>query len=170
MVDCILQSPLSKNLRMIITSDHGEGFAEEYSLYDRKFLSNRHGEWPCPSQIEIPLIVYNSQEPEGRSLDSLVGLDNIAPTIRFWAGISGKSNERYLFNRSERAHILSEAIPLERRTEGRGVLRIDAAGGYGESYVLDIENNSISRADAAATIQEMPEELKARLESLGYVE
>lgn len=40
MINRILQSPLSDNLRMIITSDHGEGFGEIYdNLYGREFVS-----------------------------------------------------------------------------------------------------------------------------------
>jgi arylsulfatase A-like enzyme len=95
LIDSILQSSISENLRMIVTSDHGEGFGEAYDLYDQTFVSMHHGDFPCPSQVEIPLVAYDSRDPKSGLSDKLVGLDDVYHTTRLWAGIEEES-ERYL--------------------------------------------------------------------------
>ncbi len=173
MIDSIMKSPLSGNLRMIITSDHGEGFGETYdNLYGRKFVSEYHGDWPCPSQEKIPLLIYDSQKPVKGVSDRLAGLDNISPTIEAWAGIAG-SRTSTLLDENERDFLLSESIPLVgldrciRKGDDitkRGVAKIGRQGEYIETSAIGFEKEkkNISR-------KELTDEKKKELKALGYI-
>jgi membrane-anchored protein YejM (alkaline phosphatase superfamily) len=173
MINAILDSSLSDNLRMIITSDHGEGFGEIYSnLYEREFVSEYHGDWPSPSQVEIPLLVYDSHNDLKGSSDKLVGLDNLCPTIEVWADIAD-SDAKHLFNSDERDFLISEAIPLfgldrlARKGEDmkkRGMAKIVGKGEY-------IETSAAKPGAGEKSVQkiELTDEKRKELEALGYL-
>ena len=174
MISSILESSISDNLRMIITSDHGEGFGEIYNLYDREFISEYHGDWPCPSQVRIPLLVYDSQNTVKGSWDKLVGLDNLSPTIQVWAGTID-SHEMYLLDKEEeRDFILSESIPLVgleraiRKGEDmskRGVAKIDKRGEYIETWAAKRFGEDKEKVPG----RELSDAKKKELEALGYL-
>ena len=173
MIDSILKSPLSDNLRMIITSDHGEGFGETYdNLYGGEFVSEYHGDWPCPSQEKIPLLIYDSQNLAKGASDKLVGLDDLCPTIEAWAGIAG-TRKNALLSEDERGFLLSESIPLVgldrciRKGDDiskRGVAKIGRQGEYIETSAIGFgkEKKNIPR-------KELTDEKKKELKALGYL-
>lgn len=173
MIDTIMKSPLSDNLRMIVTSDHGEGFGEIYSnFYGREFVSEYHGDWPSPSQVEIPLFVYDSRDVAGASSDKLVGLDDFSATIKVWAGIA-EAEKKYLFDKDEREFLLSEAIPLigadriKRRFRDltkRGVAKIGRAGEY-----IETSTRWPGEKRDRPPGRELSDEKKKELEALGYI-
>ncbi len=169
MITDLLRSPLSRNLKMIITSDHGEGFGETYSYYERKYVSEQHGDWPCPSQERIPMAVYDAQTPAGSSTD-LVGLDNIYPTICKWVNMGGEAQET-LLSRQKRSELLSETIPLlgtkrciekGQDIKKRGNALIQADGKYQKTW-LDGGN------EAPSIDRELPQDVKEHLKGLGYL-
>ncbi len=174
MINSVLESSISDNLRMIITSDHGEGFGEIYdNLYDREFISEYHGDWPCPSQVRIPLLIYDSQNTVGGSLDKLVGLDNLSPTIEVWAGIVD-FHKRYLLSKDERDSLLSETIPLVgldrvmRKGEDitkRGVAEIGRNG----EYIKTSATKRFGKEKQKLPGKKLGDAKKKELEALGYL-
>ncbi len=172
-LDAVMKSPLSDNLRMIVTSDHGEGLGEVYSgLYGRDFVSEYHGDWPSPSQERIPLFVYDSRDIGGKLSDKLVGLDDFTATLEVWAGIAD-AEKRYLFDKDERDFLLSEAFPLggtdrlKRRLNDlnkRGVAKIGRTGEYIEASASNPGEKSIRPPG-----RELSDKKKKELEALGYM-
>jgi len=173
MINSILESSISDNLRMIITSDHGEGFGEKYNnLYGREFISEYHGDWPCPSQVKIPLLIYDSQNTVKGSLNKLVGLDNLCPTIEVWAGIV-EFHKKYLLSKDERNSLLSESIPLVgvdrciRKGEDimkRGVAEIGRKGEY-----IKTSAKRLREERGKLPGRELTDDKKKELEALGYL-
>ena len=164
MIIGILSSSLSDNLRMIITSDHGEGFGETYDLYGREIVSVHHGDFPCPSQVEIPFVVYDSQNPLRGLSDKLVGLDDVYHTIRVWAGIE-RMNERYVLSEKEREFVLSETIPnFIEDSDERRTAKIVGDGQYVETFVK--KTGRTAPTDKA----KLPPEVVENLKGLGYLQ
>jgi len=176
MINSILESPISDNLRMIITSDHGEGLRETHNLYNRELLSVEHGDWPCPSQVEIPLLIYDSENPLRGSSNKLVGLDDICATLETWAGMSKPKND-YLLSQDieERDILVSEAMaltaqfrPRPHRSKddwfARGVALISGDGEYTETFLEETKyTNDMPKK------QELPKNIEEQLEALGYL-
>jgi hypothetical protein len=148
---------------MIITSDHGEGFGEAYDLYGGRIISSGHCGSPCPSEVEIPLIIYDSSGLlEGLS-DHLVGLDNIRPTIEAWAGIRDSYEGSLL---GERESLLSEAVvKTTGQTRERRVAIISGDGEYIDTYSEPMEDKPLGKG----RISYLPEEVKKDLRALGYL-
>jgi hypothetical protein len=162
----ILKSSLSDNLKMIITSDHGEGLGEVYdSLYDgRKITSINHGHFPCPSQIRIPLTIYDSEYSRGSVSDKLVGLDNVSPTIGLWAGYK-ESNERSLYGAHSRNSLLAESIsPFSMGRPEKGVAHILRDGTYVNTSITSLDEAILEDSGV------LTPNIKSQLRDLGYLD
>ncbi len=170
MINAILDSSISDNLRMIITSDHGEGFGEKYNLYDREFISEYHGDWPCPSQAKIPLLVYDSRNTNKGSSDNLVGLDN----LQVWAGAAESHKMSLLNGEEERDFVLSESFPLvgidRALRKGEDLTKKGAAriGKNGE-YVKTSAFRKFREGNKDIPKRELSDAKKKELEALGYL-
>jgi phosphoglycerol transferase MdoB-like AlkP superfamily enzyme len=144
-----LDSPLSENLYIIITSDHGEGLGEPYG----DDLLWRHKNPPYAEQTHIPLILYGDRV--GVS-DQLVGLDDVAGAILAMAGIEGKRDRIF----SEREQVRADYIAFDRSDDVR--------------YVTTIRQNkremvSFDDKPAQSTSSPVPESLSDDLKALGYL-
>jgi arylsulfatase A-like enzyme len=80
-VDTHLRS-LGRDPVWVITSDHGEEFGERGSW--------GHAHSLYAEQLHIPLIISGPGLPQGRVLDTLVGTEDIAPTLAAWGKGRGK--------------------------------------------------------------------------------
>lgn len=70
-----------RQVRFVITSDHGEEFGERGSW--------GHAHTLYAEQLHIPLIFSGPGIPAGSVVDTPVGTHDIAPTVLGWAGVSG---------------------------------------------------------------------------------
>jgi hypothetical protein len=105
------QSPIFSNVKIIITSDHGEGLGDIHEEY----VSKMHALSPYSEQTHVPLIVYGNGV--GKT-DQLVGVDDIAGTILQFAGIE-KDGGKSLFR--ERDFVVSEYVPYKKESASRSV-------------------------------------------------
>ncbi len=67
-----------RNVRFIITSDHGEEFGERGTW--------GHAHTLYAEQLHVPMIVSGAGLPKGRVEDVPVGTQDVAPTIAHWVG------------------------------------------------------------------------------------
>jgi arylsulfatase A-like enzyme len=135
----------NKNLKMIITSDHGEGFGEVYEE------NIGHGGKPYKEQTRIPLIVYGN----GRGIfEHLTDLTRIGATLESFAG-SAKTDT--IYQKADEA-VSTTVSELNIRYNAR--ITLDSHTFSDEPYVpmngekIDLKKN---------------EHLKRELEALGYL-
>lgn len=69
-----------RNVRWVITADHGEEFGERGSW--------GHGHTLYAEQLRIPLIVSGPGVPKGKVVAEPVGTQDIAVTLASWAGVA----------------------------------------------------------------------------------
>ena len=70
-----------RQVRWVVTSDHGEEFGERGSW--------GHAHTLYAEQLHIPLIVSGAGLPSGQVVEGWVGNHDIAPTIAAWADVAG---------------------------------------------------------------------------------
>jgi arylsulfatase A-like enzyme len=162
LIEAICNSPIGDDLRMIITSDHGEGFDEKITALlegglDPASLPRNlfHGQAPYTEQTHIPLIVYG--EGKGR-VKRLVGLDAVAGAILEWAGLPANTKTLSAKN----SELISEYIHFKREDAIRYTSVIKATGRYTLNATVD-ENQSKNPTF------ELTEEEIAELKALGYL-
>jgi arylsulfatase A-like enzyme len=161
----LLSSQYKDNLRIIITSDHGEGLGDKHG----DFMRLRHAGPPYSDQIRIPLIVYGTGK--GTS-DRLTGIDDITPLILWLAGIADSP----LID--DRDILISEYISKERDDPNRTVAIFTPEGKYllSPDGVLHLYRDPEDSVDLlhpegiGEERTEIPENLKQELEALGYLE
>lgn len=71
-----------RQVRWVVTSDHGEEFNERGSW--------GHAHTLYAEQLRIPLIISGAGIPSGQTLQNPVGNHDFAPTIAAWAGVADK--------------------------------------------------------------------------------
>lgn len=71
-----------REVRWVVTSDHGEEFGERGSW--------GHAHTLYAEQLHVPLIVSGGGLPQGRVVDGWVGSHDLAPTVAAWAGVGEK--------------------------------------------------------------------------------
>ena len=76
-IQWLLDSPLSDNLYIIVTSDHGEGL---YEKYGDKILYGHSGK-PYPEKIKIPMFLYGFGKGSADDLISVKDIMDIIYTI-----------------------------------------------------------------------------------------
>ncbi|GAB4346289.1 MAG: hypothetical protein Kow0099_27390 [Candidatus Abyssubacteria bacterium] len=162
LIETLLQSPIAGNLKLIITSDHGEAFGEEITASLEEGLDPAtlplnlfHMRAPYIEQTHIPLIVYG--EGRGR-IKRLVGLDAIAGTMLTYAGISTEAQT--LFRSS--SEVVSEYIQYKREDSIRYTAIINGP----ERYSL---RASVDEEQPAGETLKLTEEHEAELKALGYL-
>ncbi len=78
--ESLKQADIYDNALIIITSDHGEGLGE-HDWY-------KHGLYVYEEQMHVPLIIrFPKSEHAGKSIDAMVNLVDIAPTILDFCGL-----------------------------------------------------------------------------------
>ena len=70
-----------RNVRWVVTADHGEEFGERGSW--------GHAHTLYSEQLHVPLVVSGPGLPEGAVIDEVVGTHDVAPTIAGWVGAEG---------------------------------------------------------------------------------
>ncbi len=162
LLNAIQESPISDNIRILITSDHGEGFGEVYNIspYASPHLSIGHGGIPNPSKVEIPLIIYDGDN-KGQS-NRLVGLDEVAGALLDFADID-KGNRRSLFDRIHRRTLVSEFVPPTEDGDPtkRHIAKISRTGYEYFSVKNSLLNESMNK--------NLPQEIREELRTLGYI-
>ena len=165
-LQALLNSRLSSNLAIIITSDHGEGLGDQHGEY----LSFAHAHAPYSDQIHIPLAVYGM--PKG-TYENLVCTRDIPGIIR---GLAGLENGN-LFPKNE--FVISENIqfdrtlPPERRAlaitfPDRKVLLNEK--GKLSLYVDETDTVDALSSSIGASQVEITGKLKDDLRALGYLD
>jgi hypothetical protein len=160
-------------MKLILTSDHGEGFGERYpALYNEEseyiekfklrdsdggYISVTHGNFPCPSQVRIPLAVYEKTNAGAGVNSKLVGIDNIAPTIETWAGMHDETSMSLLSER-KRESLLMDSRPCWFPSE-RGIAKVAANS---EDFWTRIVRQEYIEKD-------VPQDVKDKLKSLNYI-
>jgi len=160
-----LSSEYKDNLRIIITSDHGEGLGETYG----EFVSMGHSGPPYSDQIRIPLLIYGTGIG---SSNRLTGLDEIAPLVLWLAGI-GKNPLLH-----ERKVLISEHIAGSREDSNRTVAIFTDDGKYvlsrdGMLHLYRDPEDSVDLLhpeDGKEKRTRISEDLKQELEALGYLD
>jgi arylsulfatase A-like enzyme len=140
-----------ENTIIIITSDHGQGLGE---VYDDKPLFN-HTKPPYPCMIHIPLVIFGIGT--GTS-EKLVGTDDMP-------GLIARLAERRLSIMpvvDERQEVVSEFIADRRQSDMRHVSFMTADG---KQRMIKFRD---SIKDGATTA--IPDEMKTKLQALGYLD
>ncbi len=165
-VQALLNSPLSRNLAIIITSDHGEGLGDQHGEY----FSFAHAHAPYSDQIHVPLAVYGM--PKGTN-QNLVAIKDIPGIIRGLAGL----DDGNLFPSND--FIISEniqynrALPAESRTlaitfpDKRILLTKD---GKLSLYVDNKDTVDTLASSIGESQVEISGKLKQDLRALGYLD
>jgi arylsulfatase A-like enzyme len=70
---------LDRTTVVVLTSDHGESFLERRLLLHVELR---------PETLRVPLILHDPEDPQGRVIETPVGLVDVAPTLAARAGIA----------------------------------------------------------------------------------
>ena len=161
----LYNSNLSSNLRLIITSDHGEGLGDRHG--PRR--SWNHNGPPFSSQLHVPLIVDGIRK--GR-YDNLIGIHDVPAIIRKFADLERGSSL------PENDFILSEYLQPnpDHPSEPR-----ELSVTFPEKKLLLLNDGSlllftgrkdevnVLKAKSPQIRQELSDELKKDLKALGYL-
>lgn len=149
LLECALNSPLSENLYIIITSDHGEGLGERYG----DEICWKHTIPPYAEQTHVPLIVCGGRK--GIS-DRLVGLDDVAGVVLAIAGLGDRTDAAIPARESVRA----DYIAYDHSDNIRYVVTIEQK----KRDMVSFDDES-----APSTSSLVPQELNNQLKALGYL-
>jgi arylsulfatase A-like enzyme len=161
-------SSLAPNMKVVITSAHGEGLGDRHDDY----VSYGHAASPYSDQVNVPLVAWGIGK--GRT-SRLVGLDDIAGTILTLADLQ-KEPEKSLFQ--HRGSTVSEYISKTGKRKSRAVAFIYSDRKFLVStdnelhlYADPHDATDLIRAQYAETVGEyISEELEDQLGALGYVQ
>ena len=165
LIESALASPLSENLCIIVTSDHGEGFGEKHG----KWTYMGHGGIPFAERIRIPLFIYGMGT--GRS-SRLIGIDEITPLILWMAGVETASDFP-----EKRELLISEHMQKKGPSPSRSVAVVTPT----EKYLLMMDETLCLYRDPTDSVDllhsgiigkktgEASENLKKELTALGYL-
>lgn len=134
---------------IIITADHGESFDERELWFD-------HGTTAYEEQLHVPLIIrYPRGEGGGRSVDALVMLEDVVPTVLDYLGMKVPGG-------LDGVSLLTDDIPSDRRITGESshckgekVLTCAPEGAGGKMYAVRTDDRTtVRRASKTGTSYE----------------
>jgi len=128
---------------IVLTADHGESFDERELWFD-------HGTTAYEEQLHVPLIIrYPRGEGGGRSIDALVMLEDVFPTVLDALGLGVPDG-------LDGVSLFGDAIPADRKVTGESshckgeeVLSCAPLGSGGKMYAV--------RTDARTTVRHKAE-------------
>jgi len=125
-----------RELLVVITGDHGEGFAEHEIL--------AHGRELWQECLHVPLITWGSFSPQG-VVEQDVSLIDLASTFTAAAGLKPMGRSRDLHAGLERGlgHLLAEEGPSRSLTHFAPLQRV-AVYSQGRKIILDLDENEQS--------------------------
>jgi arylsulfatase A-like enzyme len=118
LLDALRERELYEDTLVIVTSDHGEAFGEHDGFGHYKALYEE--------LVRVPLVIHVPGQ-QSRTVDSQVGLTDLAPTVLDYVGlevsenISGESLQPLIqgdrSDRTDERHVIGHGDPLGVRTE-----------------------------------------------------
>ena len=155
-VDGLAKRGLLDHTLLILMSDHGEEFYEHTDIEKKYYNDPReiwgigHGHSQFQEMLHIPLIIrYPGQVPAGRRIDSLVQLNDLAPSVLEWLHLpvpqtmSGISLLPALHGESPRKYAFSEFILYgdERRSYREGSWKLILGPELEEAELYDLDSD-----------------------------
>ena len=131
---------------IVVTADHGESFDERELWFD-------HGTTPYEEQLHVPLIIrYPRGEGGGRTIDALVGLEDVMPTVLDYLGLELPEgmDGHSLWGDEVRGHetLLGESS----HCKGEEVLSCAPKGPGGKMYAVRSAERTTVRSRTAAGV------------------